>query len=195
MRVPTLIDTFNLVCSTLCSLMTEVIFVRCSVDSLAEPEAAPWPVVFEPFCSDLERTSALPGALDLSLSIAPALSGASDFGDCPVVSGALPVALLSGVAWPVVCGDFWSPAFIDGATFSAGAVCYAAGARSGRSLPIPCAETAPALSSNAMAAVDNSFVFLTGCLLWMPLETPTKSGPGWRNVLFDLPVPKLTDLQ
>ena len=43
--------TLNLVGSTLCCLMIEVIFVRCSVDSLAEPAAAPWPVVVERFCS------------------------------------------------------------------------------------------------------------------------------------------------
>ena len=35
-----------------------------------------------------------------------------------------------------------------------------------------------------MATVDNSFVFLTGCLLWMPLEFPTMSGPHKKNVLF-----------
>jgi hypothetical protein len=129
------------------------------------------------FCSELERMSDLPlGAPDLSLSIAPGLSVACDVGDCPVVSCALPVALLSGAAWPVVCGDFCSPAFIEGATFSAGAFCCAAGAGSGGSLPIPCAEAAPPPSSNAIATVDNSFVFLTGCLLWMPLEIPDDVG-------------------
>src|SRR5207342_1177467 len=135
------------------------------------------------------------GALDLSLSIAPGLSEACDFGDCPVVSCPSPGALLSGAAWPVVCGDFCSPAFIEGATFSAGALCCAAGARSGGSLPIPCAEAAPVPSSSAIAAVDNSFVFLTGFLLWMPLEFPTMSGPHKKNVLFARRVPKLTDLQ
>jgi len=35
--VPTLTDMLNLVGSTLCCLITEVIFVRCSVESFAEP--------------------------------------------------------------------------------------------------------------------------------------------------------------
>src|SRR4026209_964720 len=108
--------------------------------------------------------------------MAPALSGTSDFGDCPVVSCVLLVALLSGAAWPVVYGDFWSPALIEGATFSAGAFCCAAGARSGGSLLMPCADATPMPSSNAIATVDNSLVFLTGCLLWMPLEIPDGVG-------------------
>src|SRR5262249_23547586 len=52
MRVPTLTDTFRLARSTFCSLMTELILVRCSVVSLAEP-AAPCPVVAR-FCSELD---------------------------------------------------------------------------------------------------------------------------------------------
>src|SRR4249920_1330610 len=52
MRVPTLTDTFRLTRSTFCSLITEVILVRCSVVSLAEP-AAPCPVVAR-FCSELD---------------------------------------------------------------------------------------------------------------------------------------------
>jgi hypothetical protein len=43
-------------------------------------------------------------------------------------------------------------------------------------LPIPCAEAAPAPSSNAIATVDSSFIFLTGSLLWMPLEIPDDLG-------------------
>src|SRR4029079_11842303 len=188
-----LTDTLNLVGWTLCSLMIVVIFVRGSVESLADPAAAPWPVVVERFCSvvvcvafdevpfwsDLERTSDFPlesdllvGALDLSLSLV------SDFGDCPVVSRVFPAGLLSGVAWPVVCGVLWSPAFNEGATFSAGAFCCAAGARSGGSLLMPCAEATPPPSSNAIATVVSSFVFLTGLLLWMPPKFPMKPGPG-----------------
>ena len=49
--MPTLTDMLNLVGSTLCCLITEVIFVRCSVESFAEPAAAPWPVVVERLCS------------------------------------------------------------------------------------------------------------------------------------------------
>src|SRR5215813_10078018 len=44
MRVPTLTDTFRFARSTFCDLMTELILVRCSVVSFAEP-AEPWPVV------------------------------------------------------------------------------------------------------------------------------------------------------
>src|SRR5262249_24797810 len=48
-----------------------------------------------------------------------------------------------------------------GATFSAGALCCAAGARSGVSLPIPCADAAPTPNSNATATVDSNLAFLT----------------------------------
>src|SRR5689334_5094379 len=52
MRVPTVTDTFRLTRSTFCSLTTELILVRCSVVSLAEP-AAPCPVVAR-FSSELD---------------------------------------------------------------------------------------------------------------------------------------------
>src|SRR6478735_7689126 len=115
MRVPTLIDTFRCVDSTLCCLKAVVIFVRCSVVSFAEP-AAPWPVVALRFCSVVdwlvveglvelfgvcafcslfERTSvsdlpdaAEPDLLSILSVVCPAFS--SDFGACPVVSRALP---------------------------------------------------------------------------------------------------------
>src|SRR4029450_8368475 len=136
MRVPTLTDTFNLTDSTFCDLMTELIFVRCSVVSLADP-AAPWRVVVgfcsgavglwafcsvldAPFASDLPV--AAPGLLSLSMDRAGACAfwSASDLGACPVVD------FESGVACPVVWGDFCS-LFISGAIFSSRALLLRAG--------------------------------------------------------------------
>src|SRR6478672_1137142 len=126
MRVPTVTDTFKLTRSTFCSLMTELILVRCSVVSLAEP-AAPCPVVAR-FCSELDFVdgeAVFMFDLFAGLDSCGAAPGArwpmsdfgSDFGAWPVVSFALP-DLSSGVAWPVVCGALWSPFFMLGATFS-----------------------------------------------------------------------------
>src|SRR6516165_3107943 len=116
MRVPTLTDTFRLTRSAFCSLMTELILVRCSVVNLAEP-AAPCPVVAR-FCSELDLVDEeAPGLLSMFDLFAPLFAGldsgvappgprwpmsdfGSDFGTWPVVSFALP-DLLSGVAWPL----------------------------------------------------------------------------------------------
>src|SRR5215471_8835746 len=135
------------------------------------------------------------------------MSDFSELGDCPVVSlplsdlfnlsdAACPVVslplpdLASGVAWPVVCGALCSPFFVDGASFSAGAFCCAAGARSGM-LFMPCADAAPALNNNANATVDNNLAFLTESSSGCP-RIPDHVETSCKNVLPDRSVPKLT---
>ena len=98
----------------------------------------------------------------LTSPLAPALtSAAAPAGALLSIVWLLPESDAFG-AWPIVSGAFFvpafcSPGFMAGATFSAGAFCCAAGARAGASsFFMPCAETAPAPSSNTAAVVDNS---------------------------------------
>ena len=93
--------------------------------------------------SDEPLAAAPAGALPIVWLFSSLLSDWGDGAACPVVSGA----------------DFRA-----GATFSAGAVCCAAGAFAGISSVVFkfCAHTAPAPSSNTAAVVDISRRFLMG---------------------------------
>src|SRR5450631_778781 len=162
-----------------------VILARCSVDILAEPAAAPWPVVAPGF-------SGVVVWLDLAAAGAPA-AGACAFSpalgfilapplasDEPLTAGLLstglsmaPLSLAFGLsasdafgAWPVVsfafgATVFCAPGFMAGATFSAGAFCCAAGAGVGAaSFLSSCADATPTVSSSVAATVDNNLAFL-----------------------------------
>jgi hypothetical protein len=76
-----------------------------------------------------------------------------------------------GVARPVFSGALILSDFTAGAIISAGAFCCAAGAPEGSFVFIPCAETAPAPSSNIATVVDISRTVLMD----VSFETPQLS--------------------
>jgi hypothetical protein len=92
----------------------------------------------------------LPLASDEPLATAPA--GAPLSVVCCLLSDAGAV----GAACPVFSSVLILSDFTAGDIISAGAFCCAAGALGVSFVFIPCAETAPALSSNIAAVVDNS---------------------------------------
>jgi hypothetical protein len=98
----------------------------------------------------LDFTSVLPLASDEPLAAAPA--GAPLSVVCCLLSDAGAV----GAACPVFSSVLLLSDFTAGAIISAGAFCCAAGALGVSFVFIPCAETAPALSSNIAAVVDIS---------------------------------------
>ena len=86
----------------------------------------------------------------------------------PTPSGGLTGGLRRLCACRLCC----SPAFMAGATFSAGAFCWAAGAgRALRPASCACADATPAVSSSVAATVDNNLAFVICRLLWKPHET------------------------
>src|SRR6185503_12428025 len=106
--------------------------------------------------------STLPGAFSPFVGLFSDFSSPFSSDEAPVVSCFWTCAAL---------GAFFSPAFIAGATFSAGACCCAAGARSGAglfSLGRFWADATPARASTAAATVDSNTVFI----LLSPLDTP-----------------------
>src|SRR5665213_486145 len=140
-----LIEKFTCVTGlTFCRLITVVILVRCSLESLTAP-AAPWPVVLDLLLS-LDLAAALLFDASFEVSLAAALSDFA-FTSALLLSAALArsgepfISVLEfssaliwpGVGefvdWPMVSGiDLCSPALIDGAIFEGGAFCCAAGA-------------------------------------------------------------------
>jgi hypothetical protein len=119
----------------------------------------------------LDVTSALPVASAEFLAAAPA--GAPLSVVCWLDVGA------AGAACPDFSGALIGSVFAAGAIFSGGAFCCAAGAAGVSSVFMPCAETAPALSSNTAAAVDisrrflmdvssrhSAIVWFCGCVEW-----------------------------
>src|SRR6185503_8128144 len=107
--------------------------------------------------------STLPGAFSPFVGLFSDFSSPFSSDEAPVVSCFWTCAAL---------GAFFSPAFIAGATFSAGACCCAAGARSGAALfslgRLLWADATPASASAAAATVDSNTVFICS-LLW---DTP-----------------------
>src|SRR6185503_17158772 len=172
---------FSLAGATRCWWKTETILVRCSVESLALAAtfdllstlllvllSTVAPVLLSTLLLVLlsivafDLLSTLPGAFSPFVGLFSDFSSPFSSDEAPVVSCFWTCAAL---------GAFFSPAFIAGATFSAGACCCAAGARSGAalfSLGRFWADATPASASAAAATVDSNTVFICS-LLW---DTP-----------------------